>query len=433
MPKTLGPVHTEVAFLGVAERSSVVRDGMLESLKWNIIGLKHLLTFNFFPTTISGAHFVFAFRHLQETQLRLSIRSEDNDEVGWINVGATPIPTSPAPITATRQHVTSYQPPEGWSVFALPLQQTPITLVRPGRYFVTRPMPDSSHERVGEFWAGLVEPPPLTAERIAAIKSDPGAMKAVRVTLSCNKCHEECRTYAGLERNADLEREGFVWYTELPEQFRCHCGATLLDLTSIRRNLYAPLGNVVPIVTEPTDYVPLYEATSLDNVKIEFGHLLDSHQREEMLQKFIEENPILLRQFPAEKILFKPPILTFYNADFAVLSPQRELILIEIETPDTRLLKKDGDQAAPLTHAIDQVQRWLHIMDEHRVAALASMKIDAQLVGNIRGVVIAGRDRGNDKDHLRRLKGMLSGRISLLTFDDLAASLAALVEQMRRL
>jgi len=116
-----------------------------------------------------------------------------------------------------------------------------------------------------------------------------------------------------------------------------------------------------------------------------------------------------------------------------VLSPQRELILIEIETPDTRLLKKDGDQAAPLTHAIDQVQRWLQVMDEHRVAALASMKIDAQMVGNIRGVVIAGRDRKNDKDHLRRLKGMLSGRISFLTFDDLAASLAALVEQMRRL
>jgi Domain of unknown function (DUF4263) len=349
-------VHTEVAFLGVAERSAVVRDGMLESVKWNIIGLKHILTFNFSPMNISGAHFVFAFRHLQETQLRLNIRSECGDEVGWLNIGATLIPTSPAPITATRQHVTGYQPPEGWSVIAFPLTQTPITLARPGRYFV----PDSSHETVGEFWANLVEPPPLTAERIAAIKSDPRAMKAVRVTLSCNKCHEECRTYAGLERNDDLEGEGFAWYTDLSEQFRCHCGATILDLTSMRRSLYVPLGNFAPIVTEPTDYVPLYEATSLDNVKIEFGRLLDSHQREEVLQKFIEDNPILLRQFPAEQILFKPPILTFYNADFAVLSPQRDLILIEIETPYTRLLKKDGDQAAPLTHAIDQVQRWLH-------------------------------------------------------------------------
>ena len=107
--------------------------------------------------------------------------------------------------------------------------------------------------------------------------------------------------------------------------------------------------------------------------------------------------------------------------------------MIEIETPDTRLLKKDGDQAAPLTHAINQVQNWLHIIDEHRVAALTAMRIDPQMVGNIRGVVIAGRDAGYDKDHLRRLKSVLSGRISFLTFDDLAASLSALVEQMRRL
>jgi hypothetical protein len=96
-------------------------------------------------------------------------------------------------------------------------------------------------------------------------------------------------------------------------------------------------------------------------IQIEFMRLLQSHQREEVFQKFIEENPILLRQFPAVQILFKPPILTYHIADFAVLSPQRELILIEIETPDTRLLKKDGDQAALLTHAIDQVQRWLHV------------------------------------------------------------------------
>jgi hypothetical protein len=236
-----------------------------------------------------------------------------------------------------------------------------------------------------------------------------------------------------LEKSENLEKEGFVWYTDLPDQFRCHCEATLIDLASIRRNLHGPLGTFASPSAEPLDYIPLYEAASLDNLRMEFMHLLDSRQPEEVLQKFIEDNPILLRQFPAEQILFKPPILTFYNADFAVLSPQGELVLIEIEKADTRLLKKNGDQAAPLTHAIDQVQRWLQVIDEHRVAALASMKIEPQMVGNVRGVIIAGRDRGNDKDHLRRLKSMLSGRIAFLTFDDLAGSLAALIEQMRRL
>jgi len=434
MPEDAQPVHTEVAFLGIAERSSVIRDGMLEAVKWNILGLKPILTFNFFPANLSGVHLVFAFRHLQETQLRFSIRLENGDEIGGIEIGSTAVPTPlPLPATATRQHSLTYLPPDGWSlmVFVLP-QAPPVTMMGPGRYLVTRLTPDGAGETVGEFLVGLVEPQPLTAEHIAAIKSDPRALKAVRVVLSCKKCHAECRAYAGLDRSENLEKEGFVWYADLSEQFQCACGATLVDLASMRRNLYAPLGNFSP-AAEPADYIPLYEAASLDNTRTEFMRLLDSHQREEVFQKFIEDNPILLRQFPAEQILFKPPILTFYNADFAVLSPQRELILVEIETPETRLLKKDGDQAAPLTHAIDQVQRWLGVLDEHRVAALASMKIDAQMVGNIRGVVIAGRDRGNDKDHLRRLKGMLSGRITFLTFDDLAASLAALIEQMRRL
>jgi hypothetical protein len=243
MPEEAPPKHIEVAFLGVAERSSVVRDGILESVKWNILGLKHLLVFNFFPANISGLHFVFALRHIRDTELRLEITSDDGQEIGWINVGATitPASASPIPITATREHVTSHHPSEGWSVLAFPLPQAPIALPRPGRYFLTRAIPDSSREIVGEFWAGLVDPPPLTAERIAAIKSDPRAMKAVRVTLACGKCKEECRAYAGLERNDNLEKEGFVWYTDLPEQFRCHCGATSLDITSIRRNLYAPL------------------------------------------------------------------------------------------------------------------------------------------------------------------------------------------------
>jgi hypothetical protein len=62
------------------------------------------------------------------------------------------------------------------------------------------------------------------------------------------------------------------------------------------------------------------------------------------------------------------------------------------------------------------------------------MKISRYKVATIRGVVIAGRDRGYNPDALRRLKGRFyNSRISLLTFDDLASSLGALVEQMGRL
>jgi hypothetical protein len=180
-------------------------------------------------------------------------------------------------------------------------------------------------------------------------------------------------------------------------------------------------------------FIPLYEASALETTRTVFLRLLDSNPPEEALQQFLEANPILLHQFPSEKLFFKPPILNLFNADFAVVTPQKELILIEIETTRTRLLIKNGDEAAPLRHAFDQVRNWLHVVDEHRLAVLDGLKVSRDDVGAIRGVVIAGRDRGYDAEHLRRLKGLDRGRITLLTFDDLAFGLATLIGRINRL
>lgn len=139
----------------------------------------------------------------------------------------------------------------------------------------------------------------------------------------------------------------------------------------------------------------------------------------------------MLHQFPAEKLFYKPQILTHFKADFAVLTSQKELILIEIENTQTRLLKKDGDAAAPLSHSIDQVRNWLHVLDEHRRAATESLGIDR--ISSVRGVVIAGRDAHYNSEHLRRLKGFDLGRITILTFDDLAFNLCALAERIGKL
>jgi Domain of unknown function (DUF4263) len=136
---------------------------------------------------------------------------------------------------------------------------------------------------------------------------------------------------------------------------------------------------------------------------------------------------------PPRRFFFKPPILNFFNADFAIVTPQKELILIEIERTTTRLMNKDGGMAGPLRHAFDQVHDWLHTLDEHRLAALDALKIDRNLVSSIRGVVIAGRDRGYDAQHLRRLKGVDYGKVIFLTYDDLLFSLIALLRRMESL
>jgi hypothetical protein len=77
-----------------------------------------------------------------------------------------------------------------------------------------------------------------------------------------------------------------------------------------------------------------------------------------------------------------------------------------------------------------QQQAFSGEVDEHRLAVLDSLELPSAMVSKVRGVVIAGRDARNDASHLRRLKGSDQGRVTLLTYDDLTAALAALAQRL---
>ena len=89
--------------------------------------------------------------------------------------------------------------------------------------------------------------------------------------------------------------------------------------------------------------------------------------------------------------------------------------------------------ASELSHAIDQVEDWLRTADDHRVAFLSELSIDPSSVSLVRGVVIAGRDRGQDAKHLRALRGRDRGKVWFRTFDDLLFSVEALARDMGKL
>lgn len=194
-------------------------------------------------------------------------------------------------------------------------------------------------EIIGSFSILLVNPEPLTPERIVAIRSDPDAVKAVRIEIGCKFFPSKYRAYAALDRTPDLEAGGYTWYKEIDNVFRCGCEKTRIDLSTLRRNLFALIGIARPPEGSALNFIPLYEKGVVSNLEVEFRALLDRDPAEEVLQKFIERNPIVLHQFPALKIFFKPKILTFFTADFAIVTPQKELLLIEIETMHTRLLR----------------------------------------------------------------------------------------------
>jgi hypothetical protein len=177
-------------------------------------------------------------------------------------------------------------------------------------------------------------------------------------------------------------------------------------------------------------FVPLYEQGAIVALRAKFLDLLTQQASEEVYQEFIENNPVLLHPFSPMKLYFKAPVLSLRKTDFALVNSQGELLLIELERPHIKLLKKDGDRHSELNHAFDQVHEWLHHADEHRAAVLDCIGVKREQVGAVRGVVIAGRDRDCNPEHLRRLKGADLGRIRFLTFDDLVASLDSLTSNL---
>jgi hypothetical protein len=118
-------------------------------------------------------------------------------------------------------------------------------------------------------------------------------------------------------------------------------------------------------------------------------------------------------------------ILNRFVTDFVVLTPAKELLLIELEKPTTAILRKDGGIKADLQHAFDQVRGWLQRTVEHRSAVIDCLGLEPKEVSKISGVVIAGRGEGQDSEHLRRLKATDFGRVRFFTFDDLLGALIA--------
>lgn len=384
--------------------------------------------------TLTGWNVGLAFYHLdlgKETNIILT--TEKGGEVGKINVSTQAAEDPEASRTDLHDKSSFIIPKEGWTAIFFPLGKSDIVIKEPGTYFV-KLITDEGPVVIAQIQFALLNAIPLMQERIAAIRSDPSAIKAVRIEIGCKTCPSKFRTYAALEHNTKMEEEGYVWYENILDEFKCECGLNTFNLRYYRKNLIALLGYPKSSTAEQNlSYIPLYEHSAIVNLRDSFARLIAANHKEEVLQKFIEDNPIILHQFPAEKILYKPPLLTFFNADFAILTPQKELILIEIEKTSTRLLNKRGGKASSLQHAFDQVQDWLHVVDEHRLAVLDSLKIDREAVSTVRGVVIAGRDQGYDAKQLRVLKGTDFGRVIFLTYDDLLFGLVSLLNNLIKL
>ena len=433
---------SDIIFLGLCERANYVRDGISDIFKWNIIGLRSVLLSCIFPFNLKGLILGFS-SHPNTAKIKKEIRlvSDSGEIIGQIDLHgdeAKPIRLHSDDLSAEGQNeILSRDEPilliqeYSWVTFFLPLRELDWIIQKPGTYYIEYKS-SGKFIRIGEIGFGAYDIPPLSPDRIAAIKSEPNAAKEVKYRIGCGHCSSKYQAYAALARNPAHEKDGWIWYRESPDTFICDCGKLVLDLQYIKRNLHGLLGGIYGDANH-LNFMPLYEKTSLESIRAEFGRIINKNVREELLQKFIADNPIILHQFPALRIIPKPKILTSYVADFGIVTPQKEFILIEIEKTTTKLMNKDGGMAQTLNHAFDQVNSWLHEVDEHRIAVLDKLDIDRSEVSRVSGVVIAGRDVGYDARNLRQLKGRDWGKVKFLTYDDLLFSLDTLIRRVEKI
>jgi hypothetical protein len=128
-------------------------------------------------------------------------------------------------------------------------------------------------------------------------------------------------------------------------------------------------------------------------------------------------------------LIAKPRILASHFADFAILNERRELLLVEIERPGMRLMRKDGVITADLQHAFSQVQDWFRVIHDHRAAALDTLGLLLTEVANVRGVVVAGRTPP-DEAGARRLRSERRSDVEFYTYDDLLKGVTGVIRQV---
>ena len=321
--------------------------------------------------------------------------------------------------------------PSTWVPAVAPADAGSSFIPAPGLYSVFVRL-DGEEAQIGALHFGLVDPLPLTPERIAAIRADPEASKIVRVEASCNSYSgRRCEALCSSRANPQMEAKGYVWYQALPDEFKCSCGVLALDLRVAKRNMHGLLGQS-GIMDNKIRSVPLYERGVIDSVRIELGAVVGSDPKEEVIQRFFALNPIVLHMFYPQKLFPKAPILTRYKTDFAITTASRELILVELEPASCRLMKGDGGVASEITHAFDQVHDWLRVCDEQRSAVLECIGLRQEEVASIRGAIIAGRDNEYDAEQLRKLKAKDFGPIRFYTYDDVLGNLGALAHHLLR-
>lgn len=195
----------------------------------------------------------------------------------------------------------------------------------------------------------------------------------------------------------------------------------LLGAALIAQTQNAQLSSLDPRASARREYASLLA---------EFKALLDSNpEREQILQAFLQTNPMLL--CPTQVQMWPKLQLGATITDFVFREANQDYLLVEIERSTLRLFRKNGNVTAELTHAQGQILDWKRYLEDN----LQSVQRELKLIGittNPNALLVIGRSQSLLPRDRRKLQTMtnVSPKLRVMTYDDVYENAKAVFENL---
>lgn len=418
-----------ITFLGLADRLIERNENSFPLGISDLMGVSLIKNSHLYPIPLNNLSFLFLIHksiidEFNNNKAYISLDQPNGDELFRANFNTD------TPLGFDLGEVGYFKYPD-W--IPVNISGINVFLSAPGIYSVNAHISEKKLS-ISNILFNYIKIPEYTADELYGIKSKLLSCREAELLISCEECKDSIKIYTGIKKSINRESEGAIWYSEIPDDFVCRCSKSSFNLRFYKENFHSiltadPLKNYKS-KGQPS-YERLYSHNIIHGIIKEFLELIKSKKSENVIQKFIEENPVLLSPFNAKKLFLKPSILGKYVADFAILDANKNLIFIEIEKPTLSLFKKNGHPTADLNHAYDQVNDWLLEYKTSSTQILNRMGLSENDVRLVKGFVIAGVLEERDKEfYTRHIKQREAHHTGFLTFDELASSVLNLSREL---
>ena len=195
----------------------------------------------------------------------------------------------------------------------------------------------------------------------------------------------------------------------------------VLGAALIAHTKEAQLSNLDPRASARRQYASLLA---------QFKSLLDSNpDREQVLQEFLQANPMLL--CPTHVRMWPKLPLGATITDFVFRDANHEYLLVEIERSTLQLFRQDGHATADLTHAHGQIVDWKRYLEDNLQTVQRELGL-AGITPNPNGLLVIGRSCFLLPRDRRKLQTMASesSKLRVMTYDDVYENAKAVFENL---